>query len=195
MAQPYVTGPAHLYVGLGASFAPLYLGTAERTPRIEIRPAWDAVFNDIAGGKIPLDWLYEGEEAFVTADVTRWNEPVYTLLSARPRTSTAGAVQGQNVPGDIGTLLISENFAFPLWIQFPYVGKAAMAAGNLPPGYRFIAAWLEGPDDLDNLGTMARKTRLVFHCGRAYALSTNAAGGGMTFTLYDHNMTGLPQIN
>lgn len=188
MAKPYVTGPCHLFLGVGPSGAAIYLGTAERTPEIQIRPSWSPVFNSIAG-EVPFDWLFEGEEAFLTADLTRWNEPVYAASASRPN---AGATRGRNIPGDLGTLMISEGFAYQLWALFPYsILKPAFS--DQQQGFRFPAAFLEGPDSLSGLGTINRRNRLMFHAGRAYSI--NPSGLGMDFLCYDGDMSGLPPIN
>src|SRR5438105_3720161 len=118
MAKPYVTGPCAIYCGIGALYAPIFLGHSERGVRIRIAPEYEPVHNDL-GGRVPIDWLYEGETAIISADLTRFNEAVYELIAARPRTSTLGSVPGVNVPGDIGTMMITEGFAYPLWLVFP----------------------------------------------------------------------------
>jgi hypothetical protein len=194
MAQPYVTGPAHLYAGVGAGGAPFFIGHAMRTPRITIRPHFSPVWCDLTGQTVPYDWIFDGEEGFVTYDVSRWNEAGYAALAARPRATGA---RGITLPGDIGSLMITELFAYQLWVVFPYAAKPAYA--SMPPGYHFLNAWLEGPDELDDLGTTARRNRLVFHCGRSGVITTSPTGGqGLTLTLYDTlvaSFTGLPSIN
>lgn len=184
MANLYVTGPAHIFVqlpGIAGPQAYSYLGTAERYPKISIRPANEPVFNDI-GGKVPFDMAHMGEEAFVSADISRWNEPVYAALAARPRPGSG--TRGVNVAGDIGTLYVTEGFAYSLAVLFPYAAKLVYAAAGMPAGYRFLSSYLVGPDELEPLGTTPRKIRLMWHCLRTYDPST-----GSLF-LYDHDMTG-----
>lgn len=206
MAQPYVTGPALLYVGVtssspgGTSNKAVFLGTAEQSPVIEIRPDYEPVFNDLRGSKKPFDLAFEGEEAFTFADLTRWNESVYAALAARPRAVSAlgagGAVagglglaptRGVNIAGDIGTLQLTENQSFTLWVVFPYASKPAMA--SMPAGYRFPFTVFEGPDLLKPLGTRPRKIHVVFHHMAGFNPATGA------FFTYDTNTAGLPGIN
>ena len=207
MAQPYVTGPALIYVGVpnntGGSSRAFFLGTAEQSPVIEIRPDYEPVFNDLRGGKKPFDLSFQGEEAFTFADLTRWNENVYAALAARPRGATALALggalgvvagaagvaptRGLNIVGDIGTLQLTEGQNIVVWVVFPYASKAAMA--GMPAGYRFPYSVFEGPDLLKPLGTKPRKIHIVFHHMAGYNASTGA------FLTYDHNTSGLPGIN
>jgi hypothetical protein len=190
MAQLYSTGPAHAYVGIigpgGGTTAVSYLGTCEDAPRIELRPMWDPVFNDL-GGKVPFDESFQGEEAFVNLDLNRYNEGVYAALAARPRPGQG--TRGTMVFGDVGALALTENYVFTLLIQFPYAVKAVMAAGGMPGGYRFPATVLAGPDQLFPLGTKPRKVNLMFHAIRVFNIQDQS------FVLYDHNLSGLPAIN
>jgi len=190
MAQPYVTGPCSLWAGVGSGGSPVFLGHAERSPSIQVRPSFSPVFNDIAGQRVPMDYIYDGEEGMVSVDLTRYNEVVYAALAARPN---PGGSRGVNVPGDIGTLVGIEGMAFQLWLNFPYAAKAAMAFGAMPAGYHFYAAFLEGPDGLDGLGTTNRRLRLNFHCIRALISGENNLGQGV-FLLYDHDMTAVDRL-
>lgn len=198
MAQLYVTGPAHFYVGSvspsGGVLSALYLGTCEREPEpCEIAPEWEPEWNAIGGSKIPFDVSYQGEQAFIGADLNRFNEGVYLALAARPGT---GSPPGTNAPGDRGTLLLTEGLAVAVWMVFPFggglpgfAGKPVQIGGGLFGGYRFPACYVKGPDKLGRLSTRSRKTFVLFH-----ALSTwNPAT--MTFTCYDFNLAGLPAIN
>src|SRR5919109_3483130 len=116
MAQPWCTGPAHVFLGIGTGNSLLYLGTAENTPTCEIRHAYEPIYNDIGGIKIPIDVSDQGEEAFVGLTMTRWNIPVYNRLAATPRpvSGTPGVYAG----GDLGSQLITEGLAYPLVVQF-----------------------------------------------------------------------------
>ena len=196
MAQPYVTGPAGVIIAF--SGVPVFLGHCERSPSIQIRPYYSPVFSDFAGQRVPLDMIYDGEEAMVSLDLTRYNEAVYTSLASRPQGAGAAAIapaRGTNVPGDIGTLMLLEGYTTHLWITFPYAAKTvfsspaapAGAGGIMPAGYHFHAAYLEGPDDLGPLGTTARRLRLNFHCIRTYSVAST----GPVFTLYDNLMTAV----
>ncbi len=198
MAQPYVSGPCPIYCGVGTGGNPLFLGHAEKFPRISIRPHWSPMFVDLAGQGVAYDYVYDGEEAFVVADVTRWNESVYALMADRAKTGAAAALsptdRGTNGFGEIGTLMMTEAVAYGLWIVFPYTAKAFYT--TQPAGYQFFSAMLEGPDELD-LGSTARKTRMVWHCirqvqpgmGGTTVKGANNYGGAIQFGLYDNNVS------
>lgn len=196
MAKQYVSGPGHLYVGVDitpgrrtasqntsvtAVKRPIYLGTAEKFPKITKRPNFKPTFVD-QGGEVPHDVAFMGEEAFVAADLSRYNEAVYNSLSSRPRHQFG--LRGFTGSQDIGTLMIAEGKAYPLWVHFPYASKAAFS--DMPNGYHFFASYLIGPDELEPLGTTPRKVRLIWHCLRVY---DPVAGNYLS---YDHDMTGLP---
>jgi hypothetical protein len=63
----------------------------------------------------------------------------------------------------------------------------------MPAGYRFLKAFLEGPDGLDGLGTTNRRLRLNFHCMRDFQEEGAALFPG-TLVLYDHSMTAVSGI-
>jgi hypothetical protein len=192
MATPYVTGPAFIFVGCGASYTPIFLGTAERSPRISIRDEYGEVFNDILGVKIPYDWSWQGEHAFITATINRFNEATVAAMQARPNGPTG--VRGYSVPGDVGTLMIGEGKTLPLWVTFPYYAKATYSSAGMPPGYHFFATLLESPDDLDNLNTEGRKDTFIWHAVRLPFFSYGSISG-MGAYLYDANVSGLPPVN
>jgi hypothetical protein len=189
MPQPYVHGPGHLFPFIGAGKQPVYLGTAENTPRLEIRPAHTPYFNSIFSTRVPMDWNDQGAEAFLIADVNRWSEPIYQALSSRPN---PGGTPGLQAPGELGSVVIFEGLSFPLAIQFPYFFKQAMSAGGMVPGYRLLNVRLVGPDTLEPINMEPSKRRLIFH-----ALPTISIGpNNSTITqLWDYNMSGLPTVS
>lgn len=161
-------------------FLPVYLGTAERSPSIEIVRGWLPWFDDEMGSSLPADELYEGEEAWVTADVNRWNEGVYAFLSAVINRGALGGARGVNYPSDVGTSMVYEAFSYPLILQFPYAGKPQYRFQRMPAGYRFFNATLAGPDRLEPLGTQPSKRRLIWRCRELLDLDSGAMG------LYDN---------
>jgi hypothetical protein len=249
MAGPYVTGPAHLFIGLpvelyplvqvvlggqgptlsqgpqpqgasspglsGGSTAgmtsqpaappgptnpvaniaivsfrqPVYLGTAEASPRISDLPSFFSWYADEAGPGLPTDELYEGSEALISADINRWNEPVYAALAQTVNPAPGGAAPGWDPFGAVGTSLVMEGFTHPLWVQFPYAIKLAMGTRGLVGGYRFYNCKLIAPRMLDRLGHEPAVRRLVWKASRYYDLASGISG------LYDTDMSGLPTID
>lgn len=199
MAQVYVTGPCDIWVGPNSSSggrsggSAQFLGHSERGPAIQIRDSFSPVYVDLGGPKVPFDMIYDGEDAIVSCELTRFNENVYETIAD----IAALQAPGFNDPGEIGTLMLQEGSTYPLWIHFPYSAKVAYqnpASGAMPAGYRFPAAYLQ-QDSLPALGTTARKMHLVWHCLRQFTVGFSNAEGYGKFTLYDFNMSALGPIN
>lgn len=193
MAQLYTTGPAHIFVGVGTGTGGLdvaYLGTCENAPRVQLRPASKGVMNAISGTVVPHDKSFQGEEGFIGLDLTRWNQSVLNVVRGRAVPSVGPP--GAYLPGDYGTLMITEGRAMRVWMTFPYAAKAAFnqaASGAMPPGYRFLYCEPIGPDDLGPLSTEARVEHLMFHAIPGYLPEDGS------LNLYDFDTTGLPAIN
>ena len=183
MAQPYVSGPVHLYVGLTGT--PTYLGTFLEAPKRRSTPKFSPIFNDLAGDQEPFDMQYQGTSDDIFGDLTVFN---WTVLRACVAKRSLGSAEGSDAFGATGALVIGEGLAYPLWLHYPYYQlKAAFSANGAPPGYHYVAAWLIGPEEED-LGTKENRIHVQFHAMRAYV---PAAGG---FILYDRNMNGIPAI-
>ncbi len=185
MGQPYVTGAVSVWIGSAAG--PLFLGYSERGPNISIRPHYSNVFVDLSGMSVPFDKIYDGEEAIVSCDLTYFNQNVLLAIEDYAGTTSPGF----NEPGEIGTLMLTEGIAYPLYLRFPYAAKPAFQNGlngAMPAGYRFYRAMLE-TDDFPDLGTKARKIHLSWHClPQLDATVSNDFGTG-TFTLYDFDLS------
>jgi len=184
--QPFVAGPCFLYTGTGSLAAknaePFCV--CEDTPQVRIDSEWEPLYNSLGGSKIPSDQAFQGENAIVRVDTTKWSEDVYLKLAAKPWFS---GIRGTHFFGDYGTLMLSEGAYYPLWLRFPYRGtKPAMA--TMPAGYKFVASWLGAGDDLGPLNTKPRRLSLVFVCQRILNPLT------LAWTLYNHDMTGLPNF-
>jgi hypothetical protein len=153
-----------------AQGSPVFLGTCENGVTIRAIPEYENVMNDFGGTRKPFDRIYEGEDALSVGILTRWNEPVYRALESIPN---FGGVPGVNQPGDIGTMMITEGYAYTVWLEFLFSSgragytKAAWVAGGFPAGYRFPFSWLEGPKERET-GTRAGKIHLTFYHGRGF---------------------------
>ena len=194
MAQPFVTGAASIFVGRGSDvlgtaetavhspISPILLGTAERSPQVLVRPSWSPVFNDISGPNVPLDLGFVGAEGFVISNLTRWNEAGYQLLASYPSYNSVRGFWGVD---DVGTLQLTEEDALTVWILFPY--SIYPAYSTMPAGYRFPGAIPYGPEDMNQLGTQARRLGILFHCLPAF--------DGTKFTLYDNDMSAVSGLS
>jgi hypothetical protein len=192
MAQLYCTGPVDLWIGFNFE-SPDFLGHSERGPSFQVRPQYSPVFVDLGGQNVPFDTVYDGEDAMVTVDLTRWNNGLLEIIQDK-----AGLTgPGSDAPGNIGTLMVTEGSAYQLYLHFPYAAKAAFSNqtnGALPAGYRFRAAFLE-TDDSPDLGTKAKKQHLVFHCLRTFDPSVVNAFGYGELQLFDFEMSGVSTGN
>jgi hypothetical protein len=196
MAQAFTTGPALFFVnpnvqgqvavspGLGTASPPIFLGTSEQAPKIELHDEWEPIFNDLSG-KVPYDMSYQGEMAHTFASLTRWNEPVLAVIQKRTR--LGANIRGLDQIGDIGSLMLTQGQAYTLWVVFPFVTNPAFSTGGMPAGYRFPASYLKGPDDMP-IGTRARKVGIIWESLRAYDPTRGL------FLLYDHNMAAVNRL-
>lgn len=187
MAQLYCTGPAHVFVGFSNQTGvgtPLYLGTAEDAPEIELGPEFEPVMNDISGKKKPLDMQYQGEDALISVDLNRYNEATYALLAQR---INSGAPRGTDNALDIGSLAATEGLQLCCAILFPFAAKPAMGAGGMPPGYYFPAVVPIGPEKL-TMGTKPKKVNVLLYAWPLYNFATG------TFTLYTNTLPSLGPI-
>lgn len=213
MSQAYVSGPVHCYVGVDPKEGsadllngggrdpnkskPIYLGTFQDAPKILTNSQWSPMMNDLWGQTSPFDMSYQGVYADIFGELTVWNWPVLTLCQTRPNVALT---EGADNILSIGTMMVTEGYAYPLWLHFPYYqlkGEFGGLAGktNAPPGYRYHAAWLMGPEEED-LGTKPNKVFVHF---RGIRRVGSYAGGGATdttnqFILRDRNMNGIPAL-
>lgn len=198
MAQPYVWGPAHVYVGVGPGNAPLYLGLGEEGPDVVFRPQYEDVHVDV-GGRVAFDSTQQSKEAAVSITLTRWNDVIYQIIHDLANSNFLTNTGGIEDPGEIGTLMIAENCAYQLFLVAPYSAKPVFQnidSGPQVPGLRFPAAWLVD-DSWGRLGVKPRRLSLGWRCLRTFDPSyVSPAGYGYgRFTLYDYNTAGLPIPN
>lgn len=184
---------------------PAYLGTAEVSPDVEIRPVYVTVPTDASGGRRGPgeDQAYLGEEAIVSAVLTRWDYLTYAAISARP---AAARGRGFIPEKGIGSLMCREGLAYPLWLYWPYfakqtvtvpplgVGPAGAAAGaalnlvfnaarvgsGMPPGLRFLRTYLVAPERIYPMGTRPKKISLVWRAQMEFRGAETRRVGGVT---------------
>lgn len=195
MADTYTTGPVNIYLGIGGGvpitdyFAgpgnPVHLGTCEQAPKRIRNPEWSPLMNDEAG-QMPYDFSYQGEICVIAGALTKFNPLVLKAAQSRPRhfSPTPGTISR----GDIGSLMIREGLAFNVWLDFPYYRKPAYAGGvGGVVGERFLAGFMQGPDELEP-GTKINREIFRIVC----IAPQNPANGD--FVLWDNNMTGIPLV-
>jgi hypothetical protein len=194
MARLYSTGPVGCYIGNAAGII-TFLGHGKKAPDIDIETETIPVECDL-GGAVQMDQIYGGQRGKVSVLLSRYNEGAVAILQDRAKQL---ALRGIDNPGDIGALLLSEGLFWTLYLRFPYAAKAFQGAGAgidaSPAGYRFLAAYLDSPDKIIVGTTTNRMVQCHFTCLRAFNVTiTNTFGEGR-FTLFDHNLAGVPVID
>lgn len=188
-SSPQVIGPCLVHAGVGGSLAakkPVFFGTCEDSPQVQISHQWEPLFNALGGCRLPSDQSYQGENATIRLDLTRWQEVVRQAVSAAPY---PGGIAGFHPFGHLGALMKTEGAYFPLWLQFPYaVTQPAMQAAGMVLGYRFLACRME-TDDLGPLSPRPRKVSIVVSAEPLFDSRT------LAWKLYDHNMAGVPTFS
>lgn len=190
-AQPYLTGAVHFFVGrtdtdqtpnaAGGSqkFGPDYIGTCEFSPRIQIDKVWVPLFNDLGGPIVPFDVSYAGKQAFISADLTRWNEEVIQRFESAPK---FGEQLLNDDISDQGTLVNTEGYNITVWAVFPY--QRFPAYSTMLKGYRFPAV-VGLQTDHNRLGTQPRRVHLNLHAIRLFSATKKQ------FLLADNDMTAV----
>lgn len=189
-AQQFVTGPAMICVGTGASNALEYLGQTEGPTRITANPAWQGVKVDQFGDQMDYDIQFMGEtDNVITLDLVRWDPLVYnklqywlannTFTSAAPLTSGSGPV------GGIGTLMGLEGASIRLLIYANYTGKTVFT--NMYTGTRnYPRAMMVGPQ-ISPISTHYQTITTVFRASPVPAVNGS-------YLLWNVDTTGIPSF-
>lgn len=199
MAQLWTTGPAHCFVGpynCGPGAAN-YLGTADDPPEIDVRPYEEEVFADQGGDKVAFDSSDQGQDALISYNFVRFNQLTMQAITSLPNASSAIAgaptsARGTYLPGDMGTLAMTEGQAITVFVLFPYAAKPFFGGGTtMVPGYRFPVCKLV-MEKYTKLGPKATRIPMAWHARRLFDPTAGANSYGVgTFTLFDYNVTGL----
>jgi hypothetical protein len=201
VAQPYVSGGVSIFVGVAStSGGPVFLGHGERAPRPRVHRHYVPYFSDLGGSRVPFDVAHAGESGSVSVVLDRWNESVLRVIEDAATTGRAGnlGVRGTNDPGEMGTLMVSEGVAYPLWLRYEFAGRPTMnigANGVMRKGWHFLAAFLDQVDDFEDLGLQPHKVLLTWTCLRLFdptAASTTSGYG--KFALYDEDMSAVANL-
>jgi hypothetical protein len=210
MAQQYETGPCHLFVAPfnTSSGGGIYLGTSDDPPDIDNQPREQGAKASQGGVAIDFDTADQGQEAFISFTLIRWNETTLLNLISLPDPSSAlmgtpASAPGTYVPGGVGTLAMLENQGVTIFLQFPYSAKPAMTVGNavsgaggpLRRGYRYPFCKMV-TENYPRNGTIPMAVTMAFHARRLFNATAgqNSYGVG-TFTLYDFDVLSLPATN
>lgn len=177
MSQFYVPGPTNIQVGTGTSGALEFLGFTEDNVRVSPNARFEEVRADYAGTQLPADLSFQGFEAYITADLSSYNEGILAKVMARLN----GLTEGLIAANQIGTLVFQEGFAFRLLLKCMYSAKAGYE--TMRPAYNFLTAVPFDSFDV-SLNTRTKRPRVVF---RALAVINKT---NLTGTLYNSDVTG-----
>lgn len=178
-------GPQPLNDELGDQ--PVFLGTCERGPRTLSHTYWHEVFQDDYGHRVPIDLIYESEEAFIFAELNRFNELVLAAVQERMFRQGIQPLPERGFHDDmaVGTMAKAEKKSYAVWLSFPYARKLIHLFSGMPANFCFPACVAWGPDEQDPLGTQVRKVRLVW---RAIRLQN----GSLSWVYFHDTQTALP---
>lgn len=197
-AQLYSTGPVDVYVYHPLDSTISFLGHGERAPSIDHQPSYADVHCDL-GGQVPIDRIYSGEMLRVGVDLVRYDYAVVQRLHDHKRrlvnpVAAQATYAGQEYPGDIGTLMLTEGAYHILYLKFRNAPKTPFANNSMPKGYRIYRALMD-PSSVTSGSTTAHKVRVAWSCYRKLDMTapSNTFGNGL-FTLYDHVMDELNNV-
>ncbi len=126
-AQPYVAGPAEIFIHDGTSF--LFLGYSESGVRINWLRHFENTMTDKSGPKMPADKQFMGLGALVSCDLTQFDHGVLNIARRCIKGRAFGAIQN----GDIGQMMVAQGNTYRLNIRQPYADPALWGGTNLYP--------------------------------------------------------------
>jgi len=180
----HVTGPVHHYVAPFGLGDPLYLGTAEVQPRVQVSNARKQIMNDIAGTSLAAQEKDDGQIAAIGVLLNRFSQT--TLFALRPSGFQARFSRGQLVYG---------YKTFALWMVFENFLDAATRAmyPNLPIGYYWPQVdWV---DIEDAPGNQDQKVMCQWKASNQWTGQASpdvVADGERSWFLYSQNVAYFP---
>lgn len=186
MAKMFSSGPAIIFSEMSGGSVK-QLGTCEGAPEIQIQGEFEPIYNDLGGTQLPIDRIWEGEEALVNMILTRWNQDVLEDIMG----VLTGGVGGTQYLADVGSIMGQEGHTRQLWVFFPFSLKPEYA--DMPGGYHFLATMRVGPQRI-NPGTGVNKHQLIMKAQRKMSTSIPSSLNSEVFKLYDHDMSGISGI-
>jgi len=186
VSQPYVHGPAQIFVSTGgADASPTYefLGWSKGP----VAPEFDGLHVDENidfSGMVPFDVSFQGELAVVAMQLKRFNWAVFEKVACRIRGATRGTIPACG----IGTLLNYEKKGFGLIIKGPYASCKSAFYSGMPVDMRFPFAYVAGPYS-EPMSTRAVEIPITFRCIPIIDPTTNSG------TLFDTDMTAISGVS
>lgn len=152
----HVTGAVHHYIRVPGNSNIYYLGTAEVTPKIQLKQFWGEVFNSIGGNQVPMQRTEQGEMATVGVMFNRFSKLAVDALQKMGPSIRAGW-RNRYSRGH----LAFGNTSFELWQVYENSLDPGYASTGLEPG-RYWPLVVRAEDNSDSLTTDAEKLLLVW---------------------------------
>jgi hypothetical protein len=159
-AQLLASGPVNCYL-MDSGNNVYFLGWGREGPSIREYWNWEDRKSDLGGTRVPDDRSWQREFHITSINFERIDPTVIarfrdiSFLAGFQALGTPGTLDGQLT----GALLIRQQLAFGLIMQFPNQGLAAYA--NTQPGYWFYYSMFEGPQEIAT-GTRDNTVNLTF---------------------------------
>lgn len=195
MANIYTTGPAHIFLGRSTDDSDLdalsYFGTFENSPQIVIQNLHEEVMNDI-GGDAPVAKSFLGSVGTISGILNRYDEAVYASLANG--LYSASSARGIMPRANIGALAQTQSLDFDVLFWFPNNTLYTVddSPYTPPEGLHFLSVVPQGPDQLLELGTGARKLQITLQaipklvCGTGANAASGAGSVQHHFKLFNH---------
>ena len=170
MAQFYNTGGVRFYAGVDENNplnrAPQFIGTSEGPSFLDEVPGFAPIQNDVAGGMLPMDHVYQNRVWQISLIMNRVNLPIWYEMARRPQIDPANFGPGEWSMVDVGTFMVQERSAFPVWAFMPSAAASPGGRPSMPDMrgvYRFWGTILRGPNRRQ-VGTQQKKIHVQFYC-------------------------------
>ncbi len=153
-AQPYVAGPAEIYIHDGSNF--LFLGYSESGARINWIRHFEDMMTDKSGSKMPADKQFMGLGALVSVDLTQFNHTVLNIARRCIRGRSFGDIQY----GDIGQMMVAQGNTYRFNLRQPYAALFPNLYPGMPENIHFLNAIMI--DESEPVGTKRKVIPLVW---------------------------------
>lgn len=120
---------------------PRFLGVGQTPPETQTIVSYSQVRSDMAGQQLAFDDLFAGAEATTQFELVQWDEDVLqTMATVFNILDASGNMRWNDV--DVGTAMMTEGFAIPLWFRYARRNVPAMDALSMPDGYHYYGSRL-----------------------------------------------------
>lgn len=186
--QFYSTGPCYIQVSTGGTAGSqtlAHLGWSEAGFKITIFGYFEPVMCDIGGNKVGTDYTFQGQDAYITGDINKYDETVMQQWQARCFSNTTGNI----ATGLIGGLMLASNQAQRLLLVCPYAALTGQTTQQA--AFNFPSSWLDDANEIET-GTRVKKQRISVHAIPSWSVSS---GGLSSAVLYNTSVSGAATID